>query len=439
MRKDLSARRGVSRRGFLTVAVSAIVAGVVAGVGAYYAGTLAAPVKEVVKEITKTLERPITITETRTETRTVTTTERITTTVVPGVTPTPQTVTTTVTTTITQPPITQTVTKTVTVTPPTLADIREELVQAAKKEGKVVLYTSMPVAICDALEKKFEQLYGIDLEWWRSDTDSVLNRFITEFDGGKYIMDIIRVPLPFAEGSVLLRKTELLSKYVESIPAPYKDPEGYWLSDALIPFSMCYNTKLLKPEELPKKPPELADSKWRGKIAWSDLSTQSYAVVWMNTFEKRYGIDVVKGWAANKPILSGLFTVPIAKVATGEAPITLPVPIPLIMDPKSKGSPVDMVRSPDNAYPAEPSCWMVSSKAPHPNAAELFISFVLAVDGGQEVLLNVGGYQPVWPGVKVMKPELYLKDMKVEYFPEPLWGDALKKKQEEYMKIFGYH
>jgi branched-chain amino acid transport system substrate-binding protein len=47
--------RGVTRRGFLTVAVSAIVAGVVAGVGAYYAGTLSAPVKEVVKEVTKTI------------------------------------------------------------------------------------------------------------------------------------------------------------------------------------------------------------------------------------------------------------------------------------------------------------------------------------------------------------------------------------------------
>jgi branched-chain amino acid transport system substrate-binding protein len=47
----VSFRKGVTRRGFLTVAVSAIVA----GVGAYYAGTLAAPVKEVVKEVARTV------------------------------------------------------------------------------------------------------------------------------------------------------------------------------------------------------------------------------------------------------------------------------------------------------------------------------------------------------------------------------------------------
>jgi TRAP-type uncharacterized transport system substrate-binding protein len=86
MSVDTSSGRGVTRRGFLTVAVSAIVAGVVAGVGAYYAGTLSAPVKEVVKEVTKTVTSTttlapgapatttITLTPTTTVTKTVTTT-----------------------------------------------------------------------------------------------------------------------------------------------------------------------------------------------------------------------------------------------------------------------------------------------------------------------------------------------------------------------------
>ena len=73
MSEGLSSRRGVTRRGFLTVAVSAIVAGVVAGVGAYYAGTLAAPAA-VTKEVTKTVERVITTTVTKTVTETVATT-----------------------------------------------------------------------------------------------------------------------------------------------------------------------------------------------------------------------------------------------------------------------------------------------------------------------------------------------------------------------------
>ena len=78
MSKDLSSRRGVTRRGFLTVAVSAIVAGVVAGVGAYYAGTLAAPA-EVIREVTKTVERTTTVTAPPTTvTKTVTTTVTVT-------------------------------------------------------------------------------------------------------------------------------------------------------------------------------------------------------------------------------------------------------------------------------------------------------------------------------------------------------------------------
>jgi len=85
----LSFRRGVTRRGFLTVAVSAIVAGVVAGVGAYYAGSLAAPVKEVVKEVTRTVTSTTTLAPGAPVTTTVT------------ITPPPTTVTKTVTTTIT--------------------------------------------------------------------------------------------------------------------------------------------------------------------------------------------------------------------------------------------------------------------------------------------------------------------------------------------------
>jgi branched-chain amino acid transport system substrate-binding protein len=67
MSGGLSFRRGVTRRGFLTVAVSAIVAGVVAGVGAYYAGTLSAPAA-VTREVTKTIERTTTATVTKTVT-----------------------------------------------------------------------------------------------------------------------------------------------------------------------------------------------------------------------------------------------------------------------------------------------------------------------------------------------------------------------------------
>jgi len=428
----------ITRRSFLNYAITAVICGVVAGVGGYFAG--AASVVPEITTLTRTetitrVEPPITRTVTATETRTVTTT------VTPSVTVAPQTFTTTLTTTITQPPITQTVTKTVTLVPPTLASISKELINAAQKEGKVVVYTSLPASVMEALEKKFEELYGIDLEWWRAGPSEVVSRFTTEFDGGRYIMDAMRIPLPQAQGSILLRKTELLLKYqlpeAENLPQLFRDPEGYWISEVFIPFVMGYNTKFLKPEELPKHPRELTDPKWKGKIAWGDIATFTYAVVWMNTFEKQYGIDVIKGWAANKPILSGTtFIVPATKVATGEAWITLPIPASNVMDLKVKGNPIDWVRTPDNTYPGELGCWMISAKAPHPNAAKLFITFMLTVDGGQYYMLNIGAYQPVWPGVKVENPELFIKNLKIEYIVEPLWGDALRKKQEEYMRIF---
>ncbi len=113
-----SSRRGVTRRGFLTVAVSAIVAGVVAGVGSYYAGSLAAPVKEV----TTTLERTVR--------------ETVTTTLAPGV-----PVTTTVTTTVTSP-ITTTVTQKETITVTKTPEIKP-----APKEIKIGFIQPMTGAL----------------------------------------------------------------------------------------------------------------------------------------------------------------------------------------------------------------------------------------------------------------------------------------------------
>ena len=124
-------RRGVTRRGFLTVAVSAIVAGVVAGVGAYYAGSLAAPVKEVVKEVTRTVTS---------------------TTLAPGA-PATSTVT------VTAPPttLTKTVTTTVTATTPT-TPTRKELRIGIGTTGSVAYVVGSLLA--DSMRQVFPT-YGI--------------------------------------------------------------------------------------------------------------------------------------------------------------------------------------------------------------------------------------------------------------------------------------
>jgi branched-chain amino acid transport system substrate-binding protein len=154
--------RGVTRRGFLTVAVSAIVAGVVAGVGAYYAGTLSAPVKEVTK----------TLTERETVTRTVTTT------LAPGA-----PLTTTVTTTITQPPTTTTVTATTTATTTTT-------VTAAKPAPDYILLGIMG------------PMTGPSAEWGRDELDGAnlavekINR-----EGGVYVREFgKKIPIKLVVG-----------------------------------------------------------------------------------------------------------------------------------------------------------------------------------------------------------------------------------------------
>jgi branched-chain amino acid transport system substrate-binding protein len=124
-------RRGVTRRGFLTVAVSAIVAGVVAGVGAYYAGVLSAPVKEVTETVTST------------------------TTLAPGA-----PITTTVT--VTQPPTTVTKTETVTVTgTPKISEEPIKIAVLTNLSGAVAGMGVRAKAIWDAMAKEVNDKGGV--------------------------------------------------------------------------------------------------------------------------------------------------------------------------------------------------------------------------------------------------------------------------------------
>jgi iron(III) transport system substrate-binding protein len=399
----MSAGRGVSRRGFLTVAVSAIVAGVVAGVGAYYAGTLAAPVKEVVKEVTKT----------------VTTT----TTLAPEA-----PVTTTVT--VTAPPTTITKTVTITVTP-------TPIIERAKAEGRVVIYTSADERTIKALKEGFEKKYPfLTLEYVRGGPDALANRFIEEFDRRVAYADVLSLGT-LSSLKIILTKPERLMVYVPKdiawLPSELRDPEGRWHSSRIILVSIAYNTRLLKPEEAPKTFKDLIDPKWRGKIAYADFRVMAYAVEQLATFEKIYGESFIHELAKQQLFFVGTsFTDPLARVIAGEYLLTTP-PITFAEVRKLAGDPVDWVRTADNTYLATYSWEGIASNSPHPNAAKLFIDFLFSIEG--QAILERTGHSPLHPDVIFSNPDMSPQGKKI-IFIDYLPPEELSKYRKKYTAIF---
>lgn len=120
--------------------------------------------------------------------------------------------------------------------------------EAAKREGKVVVYGTVISNVMSPLHKNFEKKFGIKVEYWRASATNVMDRALTEWRAGKPGFDVV-----FAiHGSQLILKQEgIFAKYVppsaQGFPARFKDKDGILTAWRVTPVGVLYNTDLVKP------------------------------------------------------------------------------------------------------------------------------------------------------------------------------------------------
>ena len=64
-------------------------------------------------------------------------------------------------------------------------------VDAARKEGKAVIYGTVVPQVMGQIQNGFETKYGIKTEYWRADATKVIDRVLTEWRSGKPGFDIV--------------------------------------------------------------------------------------------------------------------------------------------------------------------------------------------------------------------------------------------------------
>ena len=141
-------------------------------------------------------------------------------------------------------------------------------VDAAKKEGKVVVYGSVVPQAMDGLHQAFKKKYGIDIEYWRGSSTQVSERALTEWRAGKPGFDV-------AEGNrgvqLIMKSEGLFTKYIppasEKFPAQFKEKDGLITPWRVLPISILYNTDLVKAGDQPKTLDDLLNPKWTGKLS----------------------------------------------------------------------------------------------------------------------------------------------------------------------------
>jgi iron(III) transport system substrate-binding protein len=259
------------------------------------------------------------------------------------------------------------------------ADRDARLIERAKREGRVVLYTSLAPTESGPLAAAFEKKHGVKVVLWRALSDKVVQRVITEARARRHSVDVIETNGPEME---MLAREKLLaafhSPHLADLPANAIPVHRSWFPDRLNFYVVGYNTNKVKRAEIPATYEGFADPKWKGRIG-----LEATDVEWMATLIKTWGdakgMDYFRKLSALRPNVREGHVLFATLVAAGEIPIGLTLYNSNIEALKRKGAPIDFV--PVQPVVARPQGIGVARNAPHPNAALLFADYVLSPEG----------------------------------------------------------
>src|SRR3954462_7321796 len=169
--------------------------------------------------------------------------------------------------------------------------ITPQLIEAAKKEGKVVWYTSIDLSVSEKIGAAFKGKFGIDVRAERTGAERVFQRIGQEYASNVHAVDVANS----SDAAHLLawKRQGILQPYLPEDVAKYYKPEhrdadGTWAAFRATLSPVAYNTKLVKPEEAPKSFKDLLDPKWKGKIAEHLSVYQTFPELWeREAFEEK--------------------------------------------------------------------------------------------------------------------------------------------------------
>jgi iron(III) transport system substrate-binding protein len=283
-----------------------------------------------------------------------------------------------------------------------------EALNAAKKEGKVAVITDVTAAIRDALTIPFQEKYGITVDLFGALGREIPPRIVAERKAGRYLWDVfVHGTTTGLESMIPMGAFDPLEPAL--IAPDVKDPKSWrggmeFLDPnkmllTMTPFqrgTIFYNRKLVNPKEF-KSHKDLLDPKWRGKLILDDPRRAGPGQATFTFFylHPELGPDFIRALGKQQITILKDFAQEVDAIGQGRYPVLIGtadfvaiarakqgVPI-AIVDPRQLKEGTDV--SPANGALA------LFNKAPHPNAAKIYINWLLSKDG-QAVFARASGY-----------------------------------------------
>ena len=307
------------------------------------------------------------------------------------------------------------------------------LMQAARKEAKMVWYTSLALPSSTAIAHAFQNKYkGIEVEVHRTGSQRVLQRVMQEATAGIKNADLIHTS--DAGHFVLLKEKGLLMQYtpkgVEVFPAGFKDKNGYYFGMRATLSVIAHNPKLVSDKEAPQNWKDLLNPKWSGKLVTAHPGYSGIISTHVLALVNLYGWDYFRDLAKNRLHIVQSANDPAGVVASGERPVGVNGAEYFYYKTQKQGNPIKIVY-PKEGVPLVVSPVAIAKDAPRPNAAKLFSEFIFSKES-QQLLADKEGLYTGHPEVTYPADKPKLKDLKI-LSADP---DELEKRNAEIRKRF---
>jgi iron(III) transport system substrate-binding protein len=268
------------------------------------------------------------------------------------------------------------------------ADRQAVLEAGAKKEAAVQVYSTgtQNQPLLDAFSKKYPY---IKLGFFRNDGSTIAKRWIEEYKAGQYLADVFdggSTALPIMRDNDVIgtfKSPEMAAFRKEGIEQGPKGP--LWANDYESYLSLGYNTKLVSEAEVPRTYDDLLNPKWQGKMAIAGSNTLGN---WVGAAVLDKGEDYVRKLGAQKVKIFNVSGRAVANlVVSGEVYMSPASFDSHFANSKDEGASVDWLAL-GGVY-STTGAVAIAKRAPHPNAAMLYIDFMIS-KLGQEMYKKIG-------------------------------------------------
>lgn len=259
------------------------------------------------------------------------------------------------------------------------ADRDRRLLEGARKEQRVVVYTVLNPKDALPVTQAFEKRYGVRMELWRSSSEKVLQRALTEARAGRFAVDAFELNGP--ETEALYREgllEELYSPQFANLPPAAIPKHRHYAANRFNFFTIGYNTNLVKPDEVPQRYEDLLHPRWAGRLGIEAGDTDWFGsiVKWMG---EEKGLAFFRKLAQQRPQMRTGHTLMAELVSSGEIALAATIYNHNAERLLVRGAPIRW-KALEPTF-GRPNAVAVAKHAPRPHAALLFVDFMLSLEG----------------------------------------------------------